>query len=62
MLFVLLAGFLVDARVGETGPDGQVKVDFVAEPGRDDGAGGDFGVGGNRSSAARLSATGCSPT
>jgi hypothetical protein len=25
MLFVLLAGFLVDARVGETGPDGQAR-------------------------------------
>jgi hypothetical protein len=29
MLFVLLAGFLVDARVGEAGPDG-LTPDFAA--------------------------------
>jgi hypothetical protein len=43
-VFVLLAGLLVDAGVGEAGPDGQVEVEFVAEPVRDDGVGGDVGV------------------
>src|SRR6185437_5053002 len=45
VLLVLLAGsLLVNAGVGEAGPDGQVQVEPVAEPGRDDGLGGDRGV------------------
>src|SRR5260370_41804589 len=41
----MLAGqLLVDAGVGEAGPDGQVQVELVAEPGRDDGVGRDLRV------------------
>src|SRR5258708_3893746 len=44
-VLLLLAGQLfVDAGVGEAGPDGQVQVELVAEPGRDDGVGRDLRV------------------
>src|SRR5258708_20341193 len=44
-VLLLLAGlFRGDAGVGEAGPDGQVQVELVAEPGRDDGVGRDLRV------------------
>jgi hypothetical protein len=43
-VLLLLAGLLVEAGVGEAGPDGQVQVELVAQPVRDDGVGGDVGV------------------